>query len=98
MEKKYYIVRAKEAGLFFGQIKERKHNEVTMMDVQKIFYWQGACGIEQLAVDGMHPNHATIPKVSIVVDEMIIFNPVEIIPCTDKARDNLKAIKICKIQ
>lgn len=39
---KHYVVRAKDAGVFFGKIKERAIGEVTMTQVRKIWYWSGA--------------------------------------------------------
>ena len=46
MENKYYIVRTNRAGVFFGKIKERSASEITMTDVRKIWYWDGACAVE----------------------------------------------------
>ena len=52
MNEKYYIVRADRAGVFFGNIKERNGSEVTMTNVRRLWYWDGACAVEQLAVNG----------------------------------------------
>ena len=61
MEKKYYIVRADRAGVFFGKIKEQSHDMVTMTNVRKIFYWDGACAVEELATIGTKkPNQCKI--------------------------------------
>lgn len=92
MDNKYYIVRADRAGVFFGKIKERNHKEVTMTDVRKIWYWDGACSVEQLAIDGTSkPNDC---KLTVVVPVMIIADPIQIIPCTDKAVESLSGVKI----
>lgn len=85
----YYIVRADKAGVFFGKIKERKGDEVTMTDVRKIWYWYGACAIEQIAVDGVAPQS----KLTVTVKEMTIIEVCQIIPCTEKATEKLLAIK-----
>lgn len=90
----YYIVRADKAGVFFGKIKERKYDEVTMTDVRKIWEWQGACAVEQIAVDGVSPRS----RLTITVREMIILNVCQIIPCTEKATENLLAIKDWAVQ
>lgn len=90
MNEQYYIVRCDRAGVFFGQIKERTENEVVMTNVRKLWYWDGACAVEQLAVDG-----TTKPKscqFTVTVDEMSVMNPVQIIPCTDKAVKSIKAV------
>lgn len=92
MENKFYIVRADRAGVFFGKIKERSQGEVTMTDVRKIWYWDGACAVEQLAIDGTKkPNEC---KLTVTVPEMIIANPIQIIPCTDKATKSLSGVKV----
>ena len=38
----YYIIRAKEAGVFFGQIESRNGDEVGTKNVRRIWYWDGA--------------------------------------------------------
>lgn len=91
MKEQYYIVRTEKAGVFFGKIKERKPYEVTMTNVRKLWYWDGAAAVEQLAVDGT--NSAENCKFTITVEEMVIANPIQIIPCTDKAAKILSEVK-----
>ena len=50
---KYYIVRGDRSGVFFGQIAGRNGQEVELRNVRKLWYWDGACAVEQLAVDGV---------------------------------------------
>lgn len=86
----YYIVRCDRAGVFFGKIKERTENEVVMTDVRKLWYWEGACAVEQLAVDGTEkPQNC---KFTITVSEMVLADPIQIIPCTDKAVSSIKGV------
>lgn len=83
MEKQQYIVRADRAGVFFGEIAERTEKEVLMQNVRKLWYWDGACAVEQLAMDGTtRPDRC---QFTVVVPEMAIANPIQIIPCTKKA-------------
>lgn len=92
MDKQYYIVRTTNAGVFFGQIKERSHDEVVMINVRKVWYWDGACAVEQLAVDGTsRPDNC---KLTVIVPEMIIADPIQVILCTDKAAESLNGVKI----
>lgn len=94
VENKFYIVRTDRAGVFFGKIKEASHDEVTMTDVRKIWHWAGACAVEQLAIDGTkRPNDC---KITVVVPEMTITNPIQIIPCTDKATEILSGVSVWK--
>ena len=91
---KKVIVRANGAGVFFGELKEKNGTEVTMCNVRKLFYWDGAAAIEQLAVDGtLSPENC---KFTVVVNEMTITNVLQIIPCTEKAINSLEGVKIWK--
>lgn len=92
---KYYIVRADRAGVFAGNIKERNGGEVTMTNVRRIWYWDGAASLSQMAIDGVKkPQNC---KFTVTVPEMIILGVIEIIPCTDEAEKNIKGVPEWKI-
>ena len=91
MDQKYYIIRADRAGVFFGHIKERAGDEVVMTDVRRIWYWNGAASISQLAMEGV--KHPELSKFTVTVPEMTILGVIEIIPCTDEAVRNIKAVE-----
>lgn len=94
-ENKFYIVRADRAGVFFGKIKEKSHEEVTMTDVRKLWYWAGACAVEQLALEGVtNPNNC---KFTVIIPEMTIADPIQIIPCTDDAAESLSKVAVWKV-
>ena len=42
---KYYIVRGKNSGVFAGNIAKREGTEVTMTNVRRLWYWDGACSL-----------------------------------------------------
>ncbi len=95
MENNFYIVRTDRAGVFFGKIKERTANEITMTEVRKIFYWSGACAVEELAINGVkNPDRC---QFTVVIPEMVIASPIQIIPCTDKATKSLSEVSIWKM-
>ncbi len=88
----YYIVRADRAGVFFGEIADQTERQVHMKNVRKLWYWDGACAVEQIAVDGTKkPNDC---KFTVVVPEMVIADPIQIIPCTAKAVKILSEVKV----
>lgn len=90
----YYIVRCDRAGVFFGRIKERSEKEVVMTDVRKLWYWDGACAVEQLATEGTtEPENC---KFTVTVPEMSVMDPVQIIPCTDKAEKTIRKVPVWK--
>lgn len=86
---KKVLVRAYEAGVYFGTLAEKEGNEVTLKNVRNIWRWEGANCLSQIANDGV----AFSSKLSPVVEEMVILNVCQIIPCTDKAISNLEGIK-----
>ena len=92
MENKYYIVRTNRAGVFFGKIKEQNKDEVTMTDVRKLWHWDGACAVEQLAIDGTKKPHNC--NFTVIVPEMTVAEPIQIIPCTDKAVESLSRVEV----
>jgi hypothetical protein len=40
MKGKYVILRSDRAGVFFGVLKEKNDQEVTMTNVRKLHYWE----------------------------------------------------------
>lgn len=94
MENKYYIIRGDLSGVFFGQIACRSRQEVELRNVRKLWYWDGACAVEQLAVDGVtNPDHC---KFTVVVPEMIVTDAIQILPCSDKAAKILSEVEAWK--
>ena len=87
---KKVIVRAAQAGVFFGTLKTKDGQEVILNNCRRIWYWDGAASITQLAVDGtIKPNDC---KFTISVDEIGIMGVIEIIPCTDKAIASIEGV------
>lgn len=95
MEEQYFIVRTDRAGVFFGKIKENKGTSIIMQDVRKIFYWDGAAAVEEISQNGVDSRTS---KITIAVPEMEIAAPIQIIPCTEKARINLNGTIVWKRQ
>ena len=91
MENKYYIIRGDRSGVFFGQIAGRNGQEVKLRNVRKLWYWDGACSVEQLAVDGVvKPRDC---KFTVVVPEIVVTDAIQILPCSDKAAKILCEVK-----
>ena len=85
------IIRADRAGVFFGTIKERNGSEITMTNVRRLWYWDGAASLSQLAVEGTKaPSNC---KFTVTVPEMTILGVIEIIPCTDTAIKSIEGVK-----
>ena len=91
---KKVIIRADRAGVFFGTLKEKNGNEVTLTDCRRLWYWDGAASISQLAVDGT--SIASNCKFTVIVAEITILGVIEIIPCTDKAVNSIENVAVWK--
>ena len=91
MLNKKVIIRSDRAGVFFGTLKEKNGTEVTLRDCRRLWYWDGAASLSQLAVDGTNnPNDC---KFTVTVPEIIITGVIEIIPCSDKAIVSIEGVK-----
>lgn len=89
---KYVIVRSNMAGVFFGILKEKTEKEVTLTNARKFYYFSGANTVEDLADKGaMNISNC---KLTIEVEEVVIFDLVQIIPCTKKAIIQNKSIPV----
>ena len=89
------IVRADRAGVFYGEIKERNGSEVVMTNVRRLWYWDGAASISQIATEGVkRPNSS---KFTVAVETILILDAIEIIPTTAAAEVNIKAVLEWKV-
>ena len=92
METNKVIVRADRAGVFFGEIKERNGSEVVMTNVRRLWYWDGAASLSQLATEGVSkPQYC---KFTVVVTKMTILGVIEIIPCTEQAVKSINSVPV----
>ena len=82
-ENQKYIIRCDRAGVFYAEIKERRGDEADLVNARRLWYWDGAASISQLATDGV-----TAPrncKFTVTVPEMTVLGVIEVIPCTEEA-------------
>lgn len=89
---KKVIVRGDRSGVFFGTLSEREGREVRLTKCRRLWYWDGAASISQLAVDGTsNPREC---KFTVTVDEIEILDAIEIIPCSEKAIKSIEGVKV----
>jgi hypothetical protein len=90
--KKYQIVRTHSAGVFAGYIESRNGQEVVMRNARRLWYWDGACSLSDLAVNGVsRPQNCKFPC---EVDRVELLQVVEILDCTEKAKKSIEGVKI----
>jgi len=91
---KYVIVRTYSAGVFAGYLQSRDGKEVKLRNARRLWYWDGAASLSQLAVDGVSkPQNCKFPC---TVESIELTEAIEIIPCTEIARKSINEVKIWK--
>ena len=89
------IIRAAEAGVFFGTLVEKEGNEVTLKDCRRLWYWNGAASISEIALSGVaFPRDC---KFSVAVPSITVLGVIEIIPCTEQAIQNIESVPVWKM-
>ena len=92
---KKVIVRGDRSGVFFGTLLERNGREVMLENCRRIWYWDGAASISQLAVDGTKkPDQC---KFTVSVNSITILDAIEIIPCSNAAICSIEGVKEWKM-
>ena len=91
---KYVLIRTYSAGVFVGYLKSKKDNEVTLNNARRLWYWDGAASLSQLAEEGVKkPDTCKFPC---EVKEITLLNVIEIIDVTEQARKSIAEVKIWK--
>ena len=93
---KKVIIRGDRSGVEFGTLVAQNGMEVTLHNARRLWYWDGAASLSQLAKDG-----TAIPrecKFTVTVDSITILDAIEIIPCTDKAIKSIEEVREWKLQ
>lgn len=89
---KYCVIRTYSAGVHTGYVKERSGKEVTLINARRLWKWAGAFTLSEIAVNGVSdPDRC---KFSTEVPEITLTEAIEIIPCTQKAEEIIKGVKV----
>ena len=89
---KYVIIRTYSAGVFAGYLASREGKEVVLNQARRLWYWDGACSLSQLAVDGVQtPANCKFP---VEVEEIILTEAIEVIPATEEARKSIASVPV----
>ena len=92
MNEQFCIIRCRDAGVFFAKVKERNGDEAILAECRRIWYWQGAASISQLAMEGV--SDPRLCKFTVIVPEMTVLGVIEIIPCTDAAVNSIQGVSV----
>ena len=90
----YCMVRTYSAGVFAGYIESRNGKEAVLRNARRIWKWDGAASLSQLATDGTSdPQNCKFP---VAVDKVILTEVIEIIPITEKAKKSIEGVPVWK--
>ena len=91
---KYVICRTYSAGVFAGYMEERNGKEAVMRDARRLWSWQGAASLSQMAMEGTSkPNQCKFPC---AVDRVVLTEVIEVLDCTKKAQSSIEGVPIWK--
>ena len=91
---KKVIIRGDRSGVEYGTLVAQEGQEVTLKNARRIWYWNGAASLSQLAKDGT--SQPSSCKFTVFVDSITILDAIEIIPCTDKAIKSIEEVRAWK--
>lgn len=87
----YVIVRSRDAATFAGYMKSRDGREVELLKARRIWFWEGAATLSQLAQTGTaKPDLCKFPQ---EVDRVQLLEACEILSCTEEARLSIASVK-----
>lgn len=84
------IVRTNRAGVFFGKIEKREGSTVVMSSARRLWYWEGAASLSELAQYGTA--NVSGCKFPCAVDEVELFDVLEILSVTETAAATLDKV------
>ena len=88
----YVIVRGDKFGAFAGTLESRQGDEVELSTARRLWYWDGAASLSQLAMEGVKaPQNCKFPC---PVASIVLLGVIELIPCTDLARGIIESVPV----
>ena len=86
------ICRTFSAGMFAGTLVSRKGQEVELKQARRLWYWDGAASLSQLAMEGVKkPENCKFPC---EVSSVVLLNAIELLPVTKAARSSIAQVAI----
>lgn len=90
--KPYVLVRTYSAGVFVGYLKSSQGQEVELLNARRLWYWDGAASLSQLAMKGVSkPENCKFPC---EVSEVKLLNAIEIIQVSEESKQSISEVAI----
>ena len=89
---KYVIVRTYSAGVFAGYLESRDGKEGVILDARRLWYWDGAASLSELAMKGVSkPENCKFPC---EISRVEVTEIIEILDCTEEAKKSIANVKV----
>lgn len=90
----YKIIRTYSAGVFAGYLKSRDGKEVELRDARRLWYWDGAASLSQLANEGVKkPENCKFPA---EVGKVVLTEAIEVLDVTAEAQESIAGVAVWK--
>lgn len=91
-DKKFVICRTYTAGVFAGTLESREGKEVVLTNARRLWYWDGAASLSQLAQEGTKkPKTCKFPC---AVDKVTLTEAIEILDVTPEAQKSIEEVPV----
>ena len=87
---KRVIARIERAGVFHGTLDYIDNEIIRLKDARRIYYWNGALSVTDIAAKGITGGKVTIPVSTV---EFMSDQIVELNECSDEATKSIEAIR-----
>jgi hypothetical protein len=90
----YVLVRTYSAGAHVGYLKCRNGREVTLLKSRRLWCWDGAASLSQIAMEGVKKPAGC--KFAMEVNSIDLTEAIELIEVTEAARLNMAGVPVWK--
>jgi hypothetical protein len=89
----FVVVRTFSAGVHCGTLAAHDGKAVTLTDARRIWRWRGANTLNELSIHGAAQDWTRISEPVQVIE---LTEAIELLPCTEQARQNLSKSRWAK--
>lgn len=86
MKGKFVVIRTYSAGVHVGTLESLEGTRAVLVDARRVWRWRGANTLSELSQKGADTDWT---RISEPVPSILLSEAIEVIPCSDAARENL---------
>ena len=91
---RYVIARTYSAGVFAGELVSREGKEVVLRNARRLWFWDGAASLSQLAVSGTStPQNCKFPG---AVSRVTLLDLIELLDVSPEGRQSIESVPLWK--